>query len=147
MLRPTALHVFYTRPEYAKEYFNIETASPYMLLVAQVREEQRIPLSNKSVLKGLEKLQQVPSNIPAVTHVDFSARIQTVNEKDNPYFYKLIKAFYTLTGCPLIINTSFNVMDEPIVCTPEEALKCFYKSGMDILAIEDLIISKKEIID
>lgn len=129
--------------EYASEYFEIDRHSPYMLLVADVRQEFRIPLTtNDQQLRGFEKLNVKRSVIPAVTHVNYSARLQTVNKDSHPDFYNLIKAFYEITNCPLLINTSFNRMDEPIVNTPLEAINCFKQTGMDVLVIEDFIIEK-----
>lgn len=114
-----------------------------MLLVADILpKHQRILSEEKSKLIGFEKMKQVYSDFPAITHVDYSSRIQTVNKEENTDFYNLIDAFYRLTGCPIIINTSFNIMDEPIVCSPEDALRCFQKSGLDILVIENLIVNK-----
>jgi carbamoyltransferase len=130
--------------EYAAEYFEKVLVSPYMLFVGFLKKEHRLPL-DKNEITGLNKLRQIRSTVPAITHVDYSARIQTVNSKSNPLFYKLLKTFNELTGCPMLINTSFNVMDEPIVCTPEDAIACFLNSGIDILAIQGLIVEKTEI--
>jgi len=130
--------------EFVNDYFDIPTSSPYMLLVAYLKEEHRLTLSpEQQQLQGLEKLKQIRSTVPGITHVDYSARIQTVNKESNPSLYKLLRAFYELTGCPLMINTSFNIMDEPIVCSPEDAIACFLKSGIDILAIEGLVVEKE----
>ncbi|MDZ7267931.1 MAG: carbamoyltransferase [candidate division KSB1 bacterium] len=129
--------------ERAAEYFLLDRESPYMLLVAPVRERWRLPVDEHGI-KGLDKLKNVRSTIPAVTHVDYSARIQTVHPDDNPRFYALIKAFADLTGCPLLINTSFNVRGEPIVCRPAEALACFLRTDMDYLVIENFLIAKRE---
>jgi len=129
--------------EHVAEYFETGSASPYMLLVADVNEKHRLPLSaNDAQLQGFDKLKVARSVIPAVTHVNNSARLQTVNKQSHPDFYRLISAFYELTGCPMLINTSFNRMDEPIVNTPLEALECFRKTGMDVLVLEDFIITK-----
>jgi carbamoyltransferase len=129
--------------EYASEYFEIDRRSPYMLLVADVRQEFRIPLTpNDQQLRGFEKLKAKRSVIPAVTHVNYSARLQTVNKDSHPDFYNLVNAFYEITNCPLLINTSFNRMDEPIVNTPLEAINCFKQTDMDVLVIEDFIIRK-----
>tara|TARA_B100000963_G_scaffold279025_1_gene247465 strand:- start:1783 stop:3648 length:1866 start_codon:yes stop_codon:yes gene_type:complete len=127
------------------EIFEIDEKSPYMLIVAPVRKELRFELSeiNNSSL-GIEKINEVRSSIPAVTHVDYSARIQTVNKLTNPRYYKLIKAFKKETGIPLLINTSFNVRGEPIVCSPEDAYKCFMRTEMDILVLENQILFKEE---
>ena len=129
--------------EYAADYFDTSKASPYMLLVSSLKEECRLPQDKDiPILAGLDKLKQIRSTVPAITHVDYSARLQTVNSTCNPSFYKLIRAFYDLTGCPMLINTSFNVMDEPIVCTPEDAIGCFLKSGIDILAMQGVVVEK-----
>ena len=129
--------------EYASEYFDIKKASPYMLLVSSLNTKYRIPeIPEDKKLSGLDKLRQIRSTVPAITHVDFSARIQTVNSSSNPPFFALLQSFYELTGCPLVINTSFNVMDEPIVCTPDDAIACFLNSGIDILAIEGFVVEK-----
>jgi carbamoyltransferase len=113
-----------------------------MLLVAEIKEAHQLHPAPIESSIGLEKLKQVRSDIPAVTHVDNSARIQTVNESENPKLYQLLIAFYTLTGCPVMVNTSFNVRDEPIVCSPEDAVQCFLKSGLDYLAIENFLVTK-----
>jgi len=130
--------------EDASEYFEIDRESPYMLLVAPVKADKRIKHEEGERAFGLEKLKLKRSEIPAVTHVDYSARIQTVSRKDNPLYYDLIKRFKEITGCPVIINTSFNVRGEPIVCTPEDAYKCFMRTGMDYLAIGSFLLDKKE---
>jgi carbamoyltransferase len=128
--------------EKAFDYFYLNQKSPYMLLVAQVRPVHL--LHTKSIeAVGFDLLKQPRSNIPAVTHVDNSARIQTVSKTDNPEFHALIEAFYLKTGCPMIVNTSFNVSDEPIVCSPDDAINCFLKCDLDILAIENIIVDKR----
>lgn len=128
----------------AADYFDLKAPSPYMLLVGHVKEEHRLPANaEQEMLTGLDKLKVVQSTIPAVTHVDYSARLQTVNAESNASFYKLLASFYELTGCPMLINTSFNVMDEPIVCTPQDAIGCFMRSGVDILAMEGIVVDKK----
>lgn len=127
------------------EFFNQETESPYMLIVAEVREEHRIPPD--AALEGafgIEKLKQQRSNIPAVTHVDYSARIQTVHRETNPRFHELLSAFHQRTDCPVLVNTSFNVRGEPIVCTPEDAYRCFMRTEMDYLVIENCLLSKAD---
>jgi carbamoyltransferase len=130
--------------EQVGEYFELEEESPYMLLVADVRREHRLPASPGSEkLHGIEKLKVARSSIPAVTHVDYSARIQTVRREVNPLYYDIIKAFDELTGCPVIVNTSFNVRGEPIVCTPEDAYRCFMRTEMDYLVLEDFILDKR----
>ncbi|MFZ6032870.1 MAG: carbamoyltransferase [Melioribacter sp.] len=129
--------------EKAAEYFNIDRESPYMLLVADVREEKRLNHAADENLFGIDKLNVVRSVIPAVTHVDYSARIQTVDEKRNSDYYRLISRFYELTGCPVIVNTSFNVRGEPIVRTPEEAYRCFMRTNIDYLVLENFLLDKK----
>ncbi len=125
------------------DYFELDGDSPYMLLVAPVREEVRRALSaDDEQLSGLAKLSVPRSLIPAVTHVDYSARVQTVCPQDNPIYYQLIKAFDELTGCPVIINTSFNVRGEPIVCTPEDAYRCFMRTELDYLVMENFLLDK-----
>jgi carbamoyltransferase len=116
-----------------------------MLLVAPVRDEHRRNLtSDEKSLEGLDKFKAVRSSIPAITHVDYSARVQTVERESNPRFFALIEAFESITGCGLVVNTSFNVADEPIVCTPEDAYKCFLGSEMDVLVIENFVLRKGE---
>ncbi len=128
--------------EKARDYFDLEGESPYMLMVADVTRSRRLEVP-ESKGEGLEKLKVLRSQIPAVTHVDYSARIQTVREDLMPLYHKLIKAFERLTGCPLLINTSFNVRGEPIVRTPEEAYRCFLKTGIDALALGSFFLSKE----
>jgi carbamoyltransferase len=131
--------------EKASEYFDIDRASPYMLLVADVREEQRRePAAGKTVLQGLHKLSEVRSTVPAVTHVDCTARVQTVSRRTNPLYHELISRFEQDHGCPVIINTSFNVRGEPIVCTPEDAWRCFMRTNMDYLVLGPFLLSKSE---
>lgn len=127
--------------ERASEYFDLDTDSPYMLLVAPVAQKQRIDAGDGD-LHGLEKLRIQRSRIPAVTHVDHSARLQTVKREDNPRFYDLIAKFGEITGDPVVINTSFNVRGEPIVCTPAEAFQCFMRTGMDYLVLENIVLDK-----
>jgi len=127
------------------EYFEMDSDSPYMLLVAPVQSDQRIPMtSDQDQLFGIEKLNIPRSNIPAVTHVDYSARVQTVRREENPLYYDLLRAFGALTGCPVLVNTSFNVRGEPIVCTPDEAFTCFMRTEMDYLVLGDFILDKRE---
>ncbi|TAL68773.1 MAG: hypothetical protein EPN82_08855 [Bacteroidetes bacterium] len=131
--------------EETSNYFDIDIPSPYMLLVIPVKEKIRNPLQDYyDELGMMEKLYIKRSEIPAVTHLDYSARIQTVSKNDNPDFYGLISAFHKKTGCPVIINTSFNVRGEPIVCTPSDAYKCFMKTEMDCLILENFLIYKDE---
>jgi carbamoyltransferase len=130
--------------EQVSEYFELDQDSPYMLLVAPVRADKRRQMTpEEEKLFGIEKLKVPRSVIPAVTHVDYSARIQTVRREENPRYYDLIKAFYDLTGCPVIVNTSFNVRGEPIVCTPEEAYRCFMRTEMDYLVLETFLLEKR----
>ncbi len=130
--------------EYASEYFEIDKESPYMLLALPMKKEVRRKLSKEERnLSGLDKLNVVRSSIPAVTHVDYSSRIQTVKEEDNPLYYQIIKKFKEKYGCPIVINTSFNVRGEPIVCTPEDAYHCFQQTEMDYLLIGSFLIENK----
>ena len=127
------------------DYFDLDCESPYMLLVAPVREELRISMSaEEQRLFGIEKLNVPRSTIPAVTHVDYSARVQSVRHDDNPLYYDLIKTFEGLTGCPVLVNTSFNVRGEPIVCAPADAYRCFMRTGIDCLVLEDCLLDKRE---
>lgn len=132
--------------EKVSAWFELEDESPYMLLVAPVKEtRRRRPLNAEEDKRfGLEKLLTVRSEIPAVTHVDFSARVQTVDEHDNPTYYRLIKSFDEKYGCPVIINTSFNVRGEPIVCTPEHAYLCFIRTNMDYLFLGNFLLEKTD---
>jgi carbamoyltransferase len=127
------------------EWFDLDADSPYMLLVADVRHDRRLPVPpEENALWGIDKLNVPRSTIPAVTHVDYSARIQTVRRETNPAYYDIIEAFYRRTGCPVIVNTSFNVRGEPIVCTPEDAYRCFMRTDMDALVLENFILEKVE---
>jgi carbamoyltransferase len=128
--------------EKVAEWFNLDTDSPYMLLVAPVAGKRLLPVPEGAY--GMDRLYQLRSVIPAVTHVDNSARVQTVHKETNPKYYALIEAFEKLTGCPVIVNTSYNVRGEPIVCTPEDAYRCFMRTNMDILVMEDIILYKTE---
>jgi len=131
--------------DHAAEYFDIAAESPYMLLVAPVAEKRRLPRApGEEKLFGIEKLNLPRSDIPAVTHIDYTARLQTVNRDDNPLYYDLIESFYRKTGCPVIINTSFNVRGEPIVCTPEEAWRCFMRTEMDYLVLGSFLLAKSD---
>lgn len=130
--------------ESVSEYFDLDGDSPYMLLVAPVSEKQRIGVSaHENTASGFDKLKVRRSAIPAVTHVDMSARVQTVTREDNPRYYDLIAKFGEITGNPVLINTSFNVRGEPIVCTPEDAFNCFMRTGMDYLVIGSFILDKQ----
>lgn len=126
------------------EYFELDETSPYMLLVAPVREERRVAAAESNGTDLLKIVNTPRSDIPAVTHVDYSARIQTVERRDNPAYYAVIEEFEKLTGVPLIVNTSFNVRGEPIVCTPQDAYRCFMRTGMDMLVLEDHILMKDD---
>ncbi|MGB8339213.1 MAG: carbamoyltransferase [Burkholderiales bacterium] len=126
------------------EWFEMDSDSPYMLLVADVVESKRRQMTEKEqALFGIEKLNVPRSEIPAVTHVDYSARVQTVHQQTNPLYYKLIKRFKELTGCPVLVNTSFNVRGEPIVCTPEDAFRCFMGTGLEVLVVGGSIMVKE----
>lgn len=128
-----------------KEWFNLDYDSPYMLLVDHVREEHcRKMTEEEEQLFGIEKLNVKRSDIPAITHVDYSARIQTVHEDTNPLYHRLISAFKARTGCPIIVNTSFNVRGEPIVCTPEDAFRCFMGTDLDILVVGNAVLFKED---
>ena len=125
------------------DWFDLDYESPYMLLVADVAASRLLPVPpGTERLFGIEKLKVPRSTVPAVTHVDDSARVQTVRRADNPMYYDIIRAFEALTGCPVIVNTSFNVKDEPIVCTPEDAYRCFMGTQMDVLILESHVILK-----
>ena len=129
--------------ERVSEYFELDTESPYMLLVAPVRKERRIPLTaEQSKLWGIDKLNVPRSDIPAVTHIDYSARIQTVTRDTNPGYYDLLKAFEARTGCAVLVNTSFNVRGEPIVCTPADAYRCFMRTNIDYLVLGPYLLDK-----
>ncbi|RMG16312.1 MAG: hypothetical protein D6731_06500 [Planctomycetota bacterium] len=129
--------------EDVSEWFEIDRPSPYMLLVANVREDKRIPMTpEQQALFGIEKLNVPRSEIPAVTHVDYSARIQTVSAETNPVYHRIISAFKEKTGCPVVVNTSFNVRGEPIVCTAEDAYRCFMRTEMDNLVVENFVLEK-----
>jgi carbamoyltransferase len=131
--------------EHVSEWFEHDSESPYMLMVAPVKEERRIHMTaEQRNLFGIDKLNVPRSDLPAITHVDYSARIQTVDGKHNKRYYELLKKFYEKTGCPVIVNTSFNVRGEPIVCTPEDAYRCFMRTEMDTLVLGEFIIFKKE---
>ena len=131
--------------ERVAEWFEFDGDSPYMLLVADVRPDRRLPeREDAQRMWGIEKLNVPRSTIPAVTHVDYSARIQTIRRDTNPLYYDIVEAFYQLTGCPVIVNTSFNVRGEPIVCTPADAYRCFMRTNMDALVLESHLLLKDE---
>ncbi len=127
------------------KWFEIDVPSPYMMLVTQVKKEKQRPhKDSQKNLFGLDRLNVVRSDIPAVTHIDYSARIQSVSEETNKKYYRLIDQFKEKTGCPVIINTSFNVRGEPIVCTPEDAYRCFMRTEIDYLVLENCLLDKKK---
>ena len=131
--------------EHAAEWFELNDESPYMLLVADVVENRRRRMTDEEEkLFGIDKLNIKRSEVPAVTHVDYSARIQTVRRDTNPLYWDIIEAFRQLTGCPLIVNTSFNVRGEPIVCTPEDSYRCFMRTEMDYLVLENCVLDKRD---
>jgi len=131
--------------EAASRYFDLSQKSPYMLLVVSLIEQYRHPLpENYYRLPLKQKLYFLRSDLPAITHLDYSARIQTVDQQANPRFHELISAFQESTGCPMLVNTSFNVRGEPIVCTPEQAYRCFMRTGIDCLVIGNLLFLKQE---
>ena len=131
--------------ERVSDYFQMDCDSPYMLLVAPVVEKRRLPFNSRQKgLWGIDLLNVTRSNIPAVTHIDYSARVQTVHEETNPRYYKLLKAFEDKTGYATLVNTSFNVRGEPIVCTPEDAYRCFMRTEMDLLVLENCVFRKED---
>ena len=127
------------------DYFEMQTSSPYMLQVSSIKPNRRESLpSGTESLWGIDLLKVKRSDIPAVTHVDYSARIQTVHQDTNPRFHKLLEEFEEQTGCAVLVNTSFNVRGEPIVCTPEDAYRCFMRTSLDFLVLENFILYKEE---
>ena len=132
----------------ASAYFELEGESPYMLLVAPVREERRRSMDLTAFEAGdddmLKIVSQARSDLPAITHVDYTARIQTVDGHYNPEFYRVINEFKALTGVGVVVNTSFNVRGEPIVCSPRDAYRCFMRTGMDLLALEECLLWKSQ---
>jgi carbamoyltransferase len=131
--------------ERVADYFELDTDSPYMLLVAPVVAKRRTHITKEQeALWGIDLLNVPKSDIPAVTHVDYSARIQSVHEATNPRYYRLIKAFEAKTGCGVIVNTSFNVRGEPIVCSPQDAYRCFMRTEMDVLVLENFVLYKSD---
>lgn len=131
------------KEECASEWFDMDSKSPYMLLVAQVKKEKQISMTREEQERfGIDKLNVARSMVPAITHVDYSARVQTVSRDTNPRYWELLDQFEKETGCPVLINTSFNVRGEPIVCTPEDAYRCFMGTGMDYLVLENILLSK-----
>jgi len=131
--------------EHVAEWFELDGDSPYMLLVADVQDERRLAeAEGVRALWGIEKLNVPRSTVPAITHVDYSARIQTVRPETNGLYHDIIAAFYQRTGCPVIVNTSFNVRGEPIVCTPQDAMRCFRRTHMDVLVLENVILDRRD---
>jgi len=129
--------------EHVAEWFELSGESPYMLLVADVKTDRRLPVpAEAEKLWGIEKLNVPRSTVPAITHVDYSARIQTVRRETNPLYYDILAAFNRRTGCPIIVNTSFNVRGEPIVCTPKDAYLCFMRTEMDTLVLGSFVLEK-----
>ena len=129
--------------EHVADWFELDGDSPYMLLVADVNKERRLPVpAGTEALWGIEKLNVPRSTVPAITHVDFSARIQTVRRDTSPLYYDIMAAFYAKTGCPVIVNTSFNVRGEPMVCTPDDAYRCFMRTDMDLLVLENFLLER-----
>jgi carbamoyltransferase len=129
--------------ERVRDYFEMDCDSPYMLLVAPVHKDRRIPLTKEQEqLWGIDLLNVPKSDIPAVTHVDYSARVQTVSRDVSPDYYDLIKAFEARTGCGVLVNTSFNVRGEPIVCTPADAHRCFMRTHIDYLVLGPFLLDK-----
>ncbi len=140
--RPFAPSILF---EHIGDWFEVDIESPYMLLVSSIKDKVRLPVpSNYNSLFGISKLDVPISKIPAVTHVDFSARVQTVHKETNPIFHSLIKKFFEITGCPILVNTSFNVRGEPIVCNPEDAFRCFMGTNLDVLVIGNYILNKRD---
>lgn len=133
------------KAEQVSEWFEIDRKSPYMLLVAPVRKEKCLPMAEEQKqLFGVDKLNIPRSEIPAITHVDYSARVQTIHPETNSRFYDLISHFEKRTGCPVLINTSFNVRGEPIVYTPGDAYRCFMRTEMDYLVMENILLAKTD---
>ena len=131
--------------EQVSDWFEQSQPSPYMLIVAPVAESKRIAMSEtEQELFGIDKLNIARSEIPAITHVDYSARLQTVHRETNPRFHRLISTFAERSGCPLLVNTSFNVRGEPIVGSPEDAYRCFMRTEMDYLVLENCLLTKSE---
>ena len=131
--------------EHVSDWFEHDTDSPYMLLVADVKEDKRRAMTDEEqALFGIDKLNVPRSSVPAITHVDYSARIQTVHRDTNPRYHAVITKFYEKSGCPLVVNTSFNVRGEPIICTPTDAFKCFMGTELDVLAVGNYLLIKEE---
>ena len=131
--------------EHVADWFDLNIDSPYMLPVAPIAASQKRTMTEaEDALFGINKLNIVRSSIPAVTHVDYSARVQTVHRETNPLYHQLIARFHALTGCPVLVNTSFNVRSEPIVCTPEDAFRCFMGTEIDLLVVGNAVLHKEE---
>jgi carbamoyltransferase len=130
------------RRERVADYFEMDADSPYMLLVAPVKKELCREVATEAT--GLDRLKAIRSTLPAITHVDYSARVQTVHAETNPRYHKLITRFTELTGCPILVNTSFNVRGEPIVSTPEDAFRCFMSTGLDVLVVGNAVLYKSD---
>ena len=131
--------------EHAQDWFDLDTDSPYMLLVANLKQERRRQMSDEEKsLFGIDKLNIVRSEVPAITHVDYSARIQTVHKDTNPRYHALLRKFHEITGCPILVNTSFNVRGEPIVCSPEDAFRCFMGTDIEVLVCGNIVLEKNK---
>jgi carbamoyltransferase len=131
--------------EHLADWFELDVDSPFMLLVAPVKAERQRPMTKEQrLLFGIDKLNVPRSDIPAVTHVDYSARVQTVHKETNPLYHALISRFHELTGCPVVVNTSFNVRGEPIVCSPEDAFRCFMGTNIEVLVVGNCLLYKEE---
>ena len=130
--------------EHVGEWFEHDTDSPYMLLVADVQQDKRLAMTiEQEALFGIDKLNVPRSSVPAITHVDYSARIQTVHSDTNPRYHAVISKFKEKTGCPIVVNTSFNVRGEPIICSPTDAFKCFMGTDLDVLAVGNYLLIKE----
>jgi carbamoyltransferase len=130
--------------ERVSDYFDLDRPSPYMLIVAPVRQSHRRFQTDSRYLQGIDRRREIRSDVPAITHVDHSARIQTVDARVNGRFHQLLTAFEQITGCPMVINTSFNVRGEPIVCSPADAYRCFMRTQMDYLVLGDYLLAKDQ---
>lgn len=131
--------------ERAREYFDLKAPSPYMLVTAPVQAARRRSVTGSANQPLVERMREIRSDIPAVTHLDYSARVQTVDALENPGLHAVLKAFDQLTGCPVLINTSFNVRGEPPVCHPREAIACFLDTGIDVLVLGNHVIDKNDL--
>ena len=131
--------------EYKEKFFGLKIDSPYMLLTRNLDDQFLVDIKKKKDCVGIERVNQIRSKFPAITHIDNSCRVQTVDKIRNQRFYNLLKEFYEITDCPILINTSFNVRGEPIVCTPEDAVICFLNTQIDVLILENIIVIKDDI--